>query len=1198
MLPTTIRLCGRMTVEIAGERRDGDLPGRQGRLVLAYLALNHGRPVTREELVEAVWGEEAGRGHAQSLNVVLSKLRRALGQWVVEGVRTASVQLCADVEVDLRTLNGAVSEVRQALAAEAWADVPEAARMIIEHADRGLLVGLEAPWIDEARRELEELALEARAVLAEADLAIGGTAELANAERVARTLVERSPYRESGHVLLMRVLEAEGNVAEALRVYDRLRVLLREELGVVPSRRVQVILERLLRQEAQPAPTAVPEPDIDAEGAPPEAVPVRPPVTALPFFATRSRAAFVGRRTELEAMRRYFERARSGERQLILLEGEPGIGKTRLAARFAAECHAAGALVLYGRCDAETLIPYQPFIEAVRAHLGQVPRGELRARLGVHAQELARVLPELADGGEADGAGGSGAPTERYRLFEAVSAVLVDASRSRPVLLVLDDLHWADRPTLLMLRQTVRATEGVPLLLVATYRDTERGDALLDTLADLRREHFLERIALGGLEEKDAAALVHQLATDGLPGDVDDALLGEAMGNPFFLEEMVRGLHAGPAPARGRDAVADRRPPVPEGIREVLGRRMARLSDSTRRLLRAAAVIGREFPLELLEEVAGMPEEELDAGLEEATTAQVILEIPDEYGRFAFSHALIRQTLYDDLSATRRARLHGRVAEILEALAGDDPAMLSSLAYHFFRAPPATGLPKAVEYAERAAHHANVQLAYEEAARLYELAVHGLDRTDRDDPRRARLLFALGEAHLKAGNSAAARAAFSSAHELAQVRGDADAIARAALGYGATAHIVGGVVNRTTVARLEEALDAIGEEDTPLRARLLARLAIELRFSGEVDRERFATLPSDAMDVARRLGDPASIGYALVARHWCLWGPENVQDRLATADDLLRLAVRSGDKKLQRQGHQWRMMDLLELGDIVAVDAEIASFERLARERRRLSEQFYLQLFRAMRAMLAGRFDDVEALSRDALRLGERVQDSNASQACLLQMVALRREQGRLAEMQEPVADHVARYPAIPGWRCVLAHVHAQLGEHDAARAELDALADGGFAALPIDGLWLGGIALLAEVAADLGDASHAPALYERLLPYAHRNVALGWVAICIGSASRQLGLLATLLDDPEVAGRHFRDALELHARMGADPLLARTQLDYADLLLRTGRERRGHELLDAARSRAKALGMPRLVDEANARDRRVRIRRAPARSR
>ena len=290
-----------MTVEIAGERRDGDLPGRQGRLVLAYLALNHGRPVTREELVEAVWGEEAGRGHAQSLNVVLSKLRRALGQWVVEGVRTASVQLCADVEVDLRTLNGAVSEVRQALAAEAWADVPEAARMIIEHADRGLLVGLEAPWIDEARRELEELALEARAVLAEADLAIGGTAELADAERVARTLVERSPYRESGHVLLMRVLEAEGNVAEALRVYDRLRVLLREELGVVPSRRVQVILERLLRQEAQPAPTAVPEPDIDAAGAPPEAVPVRPPVTALPFFATRSRAAFVGRRTELEA---------------------------------------------------------------------------------------------------------------------------------------------------------------------------------------------------------------------------------------------------------------------------------------------------------------------------------------------------------------------------------------------------------------------------------------------------------------------------------------------------------------------------------------------------------------------------------------------------------------------------------------------------------------------------------------------------------------------------------------------------------------------------------------------------------------------------------------------------------------------------------------------------------------------------------
>jgi DNA-binding SARP family transcriptional activator/tetratricopeptide (TPR) repeat protein len=1217
MLPTTIRLCGRMAVELAGVLREGDLPGRQGRLALAYLALNHGRPVAREELVEAVWGEAAGRGHAQSLNVLLSKLRRALDPSVIEGVRTASLQLGDHVEVDLRRVHDAVAEVRRAVGAEEWAAIAGPARVVCEHADRGLLVGLEARWIDEARRELEELALEARAAQAEAGLAGGGAPELAAAERVARTLVERSPYRESGHVLLMRVLEAQGNVAEALRVYDRLRHLLREELGVVPSRGVQVILERLLRQEGHAVTQALPvvaakpdggdagggadgSPSAEAERTVTERstpAPARPAATALPFFATRSRAAFVGRHAELESLRRHLERATAGERQLVLLEGEPGIGKTRLAARFAAECHAAGATVLYGRCDAETLIPYQPFIEAVRTHVAQVPRSELRARLGVHAQELARVLPELAQDG-ADAGAAAGVPTERYRLFEAVSAVLVDAARSRPVLLVLDDLHWADRPTLLMLRQAVRATEGAPLLVLVTYRDTERGDALLDTLADLRREHFLERIALRGLAERDAAALVHQLITDELRGGVDEALLGEAMGNPFFLEEMIRGIGAGSAPAREGHVDADRRPPVPEGIREVLGRRMARLSESTRRLLRAASVIGREFPLEVLEEVAGMSEDELDAGLEEATTAQVILEIPDEYGRYAFSHALIRQTLYDDLSATRRARLHGRVAEILEALAGDDPAILSSLAYHFFRAPPVTGLPKAVEYAERAARHADGQLAYEEAARLYELAAHGLERLGPDDPRKARLLPALGEAHVKAGNSAAARAAFSAAHALARARGDAEGVARAALGYGATAHIVGGVVNRTTVARLEEALEAIGEEDTPLRARLLARLAIELRFSGEGERERVAALPAEAMGVAERLGDPASIGYALIARHWCLWGPENVQDRLATADDLLELARRSRDKNLQRQGHQWRMMDLLELGDIVAVDAEIAAFERLAQERRRLFEQFYVQLFRAMRAILAGRFDEVEALAREAMRLGERVQDPNASQAWLLQMLALRREQGRLAEMTEPVADHVARFPAIPGWRCVRAHVPAQLGEEEAARAELDALARGGFAALPIDGLWLGGIALLAEVAADLGDASHAAALYERLLPYAHRNVTLGWVSVCIGSASRPLGLLAALLDEPEVAGRHFEEALELHARMGAEPLLARTELDYAGLLLRTGTQRRGGELLDAARARGEALGMSRLVEEADARGRRASRRHAPVRSR
>ena len=356
----------------------------------------------------------------------------------------------------------------------------------------------------------------------------------------------------------------------------------------------------------------------------------------------------------------------------------------------------------------------------------------------------------------------------------------------------------------------------------------------------------------------------------------------------------------------------------------------------------------------------------------------------------------------------------------------------------------------------------------------------------------------------------------------------------------------GGVVDQTTVKLLEDALAAVGERDTPLRARLLARLAIELSFSD--DRHRRATLPQEALAVARRLDDPASLGWALSARHWCLWGPENIDERLATADEMLRLAATSQDDRLARQGRRLQMMDRLELGDIAAVDEEIAELARLAQGRRRLSERFYLQLFRAMRALFAGRFDDVEALSREALQLGERVQDPNASQAHVLQMLFLRREQGRLDEMRDPVADHVARFPAIPGWRCVSAYLHAELGDHDEAAAELDAIAEDDFAALPVDGLWLGGIALLAETAAVLGEPRHAEPLYERLLPYSQRNVAIGWASVCAGSAARHLGMLAALTDRPNAAAAHFDQALEFNARIGAEPWVARTRLAYADL--------------------------------------------------
>jgi tetratricopeptide (TPR) repeat protein len=247
-----------------------------------------------------------------------------------------------------------------------------------------------------------------------------------------------------------------------------------------------------------------------------------------------------------------------------------------------------------------------------------------------------------------------------------------------------------------------------------------------------------------------------------------------------------------------------------------------------------------------------------------------------------------------------------------------------------------------------------------------------------------------------------------------------------------------------------------------------------------------------------------------------------------------------------------------------------------------------------MRALLAGRFGEVEPLSREAAQLGKRVQDPNASQAHVLQLIALRREQGRLEEMREPVEEHVARFGAIPGWRCVQAYVHAELGDDDRARAELDAFGEGDFAALPLDGLWLGGIALLAEAAATTRDVRHAEALYQRLLPYANRNVAIGWASVCVGSASRHLGLLAGLLGRRHAAAGHFEDALALNTRMSAEPWVARTELGYGELLLDAGDDARGRALLARARDRGAALGMVGLVADAERLSRGASRRRAP----
>ena len=1160
-----IVLCGRLSVEVDGCVCTDAIPGRQGRLLLIYLALHRHRPVSRDELADAIWRDRPPAAAGGSLNALISKLRSAVGPNVIVG--TTSLQLADSVSVDLDAARRAVDDARTRLENGDYDDARDHAVCAVELTARGLVPDHEAEWLDEQRRDLEEVRLQALECLGEAGLALGSQA-LPEARRAAAALISESPYRESGHLLNMRALAAEGNVAEAIRAYHALRRMLDEELGILPGSRVQELVNRLLGGEDAAAHELRPRAGHGHE---------RSQALGMPRFATRTHARFVGREGELERLKVLLAQARLGRRQLGLVEGEPGIGKTRLAEQFAVSCRSEGVSVLAGRCDAEAIVPYQPFIQALRPYVATSQPADVRDRLGIHAEALSSLLPEAV--GRAGAAELERGPRERYRLFEAVCALLNEIMADGPAVLILDDLHWADKPTLLMLRHLVRVEDEAPLVIVGIYRQTECEPDLLDVLTDLRREHFFETIRLSGLDELQSSELVAELSDRPLRGDDDRRLWLETKGNPFFLEEVVRHIAGGEV-----DVTT-----IPEGVRAVIRRRLARRSDDVRRVLAVGAVVGQEFSIELVEQVqelADLSQDRLYDALDEAVAAQLIDEVQEEdFGRFQFSHSLMRVTILEDLTMARRARLHEHIGEALEMVTDDEgAAQFAELAYHFLAAPPNRAAEKAIRYAIKAGHEAARMLAFEEAERLYTRALAAIERHGGSDADRRALLLALGDVQIKLAAADAGRATFARALALARESDDAQSFGLAALGLGARSLMQGGMTDEPEIVILEEALNRLPAVDSPLRARLLGRLATELSFSDR--RERCASLSEQAVAIARRTDDPSAYSFALTSRHWCLWWPENLKDRLAAARDLLALGERTGKKTIVLEGHRWCMLDLLELGDIPAVDAEIDAYAQLANERRLASEQWYVHLFRAMRMLLDGHLSDVERTAGEALRVGRLVQPANAEQGHTLQMVALRREQGRLAEMEAEVADRTRRYPAVPGWRCVLAWLHGEIGRTEDAARELGALAEEGFRDIPRDGIWLGAIAYLADTCAAVRAREHAGTLYDLLAPYGDRTVIAGWAATCAGSASRQLGRLAAMLGRRSDAAVHFEQAMKMNRGMGAQPWLVRTQLQYAQALLQepeAGDLRRAVRMLRHALATAEELGLHQLAHDVTA---------------
>jgi DNA-binding SARP family transcriptional activator/tetratricopeptide (TPR) repeat protein len=1155
---TRVQLCGRLSVKLDGVELAGDLRGRQVPLLLAYLVLSRRRAVGREELIGALWPESAPQSQDAALRTLLSRLRSAIGRDLLSGRDELLLELPEPAWIDVEV---ALAEMARAQRALEHGDVRSAwvlAQSPLEIAGRGLLPGIQAPWVEPRRQELADVRLTALEVIGRAGLRLG-SAQLGSVRGAARTLIEIEPYRESGYVLLMSALEREGNVAEGLRVFERLRALLREELGTLPSPDAMAAHDRLLH------------PGASGNGPREQAVSAAGGIELAPALAARGTEPLVGRRSELDQLDAWW-RLTGGER-MLLLAGEAGIGKTRLLAEAARRAHEAGAVVLAGAAAEETLVPYQPFLEALGHYVARAGSAQLRGVAREYGAELARLIPELRRRmPELEPTEPTDPEIDRYRLFESVAGLLGAIAASAPVLLVLDDLHWSDRPTLLLLRHLARSPHAAGLSILGAYRPSERPhEGFEEALAMLRHDRLAATLTIGGLAAEATTELV-ALRSGGTPSlAFVRALHEETEGNPFFIEEMVRHLVDSGVRSELAGASDLARVGLPQDVRDVISRRLGRLHDGVIDWLRAAAVLGRDFDSALLERVLGLQEERFLAALEDVLQAGLVAETPGGRGRYSFSHALIRETLYEGMSSTRRARIHHRVGVALEHDGVD--RHVGELAHHFTRADDPEDAERAIRYALRAGREATSMLAHEEAAEHYERALEVLERADPDAlDRRCELLLELGEARERGGERPRAWPVFREAASIAARLGDRDALIRAAIGASRRYLQPPGVVDEELIALLEQALEATAGERSVTRLRLLSRLCGVLYYSER--REWMLALSDEASVLAAELGDPLAIALAAAARRRAHWGP-GLSRGLQDSRELLRAAIEAADPELELQGHAWMVVDLLARGDRDGAEIEIEAFTTGAVQLRQPMFTWNAGVWRAMTALLDGRLEEAEQLAGAALSTGIRSDQVAASQYYAIQLAAIRREQARMPELEAAVRELVADNPGRPAYRAGLAALLCDAGRRDEALAELDAIDRADLATIPRDGDWLTAVMLLAEVAAELGATAAAASAYELLTPFADTVVVIGLGAVCHGATARQLGRLALTLGRPEQARAHLLRAVAVDTALRAPALLAHSRLDCA-LALGPGPQAR--ELVAAARATAAELGLVRVA--------------------
>jgi class 3 adenylate cyclase/tetratricopeptide (TPR) repeat protein len=863
---------------------------------------------------------------------------------------------------------------------------------------------------------------------------------------------------------------------------------------------------------------------------------------------------FVGRTSQFEQLINAWKAVSGdGQRRIVLLSGEPGIGKTTLSAKFAKEVCDEGALVLYGRCDEDLRIPYQPWIEALGQVIDALPDELLREHVADRGAHLARLIPQLAARLSVEVPPSGDGDTERFVLYGCVTDLLTRVSAEQPVLIVLDDLHWADRATVQLLRHVSTVDAPMRVAVLGTFRDSEitTDHPLTELLAALHRESVAERIALRGFGDDELLTLLetiagHEMDEQGVA--LRDALLAETAGNPFFVAEILRHLAESGAIFQRDDGrwVADadiRAVGLPVSVREVIGRRLATLGPDTERILAIASVIGRDFDISLLATIARVDEDTV-LDICDGAVAVAILQTTSKLDRYTFAHALIEHTLYDRLSTSRRARAHNAIAETLEAQCGDDPGdRTAELAYHWAAAVQPTDATKALHYAQLAGDRALTQLAPDEAIRWYSQALELIGRAQHPDERqKTELLVGLGEAQRQTG-IAAYRETLLEAARLADQIDAVDLMVRAVLANYRGWNSVVGEGDDERIAAIDRALDRVGRTPSAARAQLLALAATERTYI--VDLSARLALYEEAVEVARACGDQVALARTLETSI-AIFHPSTLTQRTARAREACDIADRLDEPSRQYFARSSSLTIALERGDGGAIDANFHLLEELAGRVPHATIRWQLTYYQAWVAGLRGDLAEYERLAEAALTLGIETGQPDALRTYAPQLVNVRARQGRMDELIPLLENALADTPTLRAYRALLAAAKARANQSDQARLMIREDIAAGFP-MPENTGWITGMAYWAETAVLVHEPDAAPVLRERLLAY-HDQLVTALItfspAVC-----HYLGLLDHLVGRYDDADAWFAEALELHQRVRSPVLIAYTQAAWAALL-------------------------------------------------